>query len=247
IDGKLITDEKDHAHYFNQRKDQFIALGVGTETITVKPISIAEENRLLYQRWVKQNQEEVEKLSNGQLGYVHIPGMSDGPYRNVYDEMMGKYYDKKGVIVDSRFNGGGDLVSDLAMFFTGQKYITYATEDREVGYEPTFRWIKPTLALINEAQYSDGHCFSCGYQDLKIGKTIGMPVPGTCSFASWETLPDGTRWGTVPISAKNIRGEWMENNPTIPDIIVKNMPGKIDTGVDQQLIKAVEVMLGDLK
>lgn len=243
IDGVKITNDIDHASFLKHKKDKFVAIGIGSEYFTVKPISLGEENRLLYQRWVKQNQDEVEILSKGQLGYVHIPGMSDGPYRNVYDEMMGKFHDKKGIIVDTRFNGGGDLVSDLAMFFTGQKYITYATEEREVGYEPTFRWTKPTLAIINEAQYSDGHCFACGYKDLKIGKMVGMPVPGTCSFASWELLPDGTRWGTVPVSAKDINGQWMENNQTSPDIIVKNMPGKIDKGVDQQLEKAVEELL----
>ena len=247
IDGVQITNDIDHAFFLKHKKDKFVAIGVGNEYYTVKPVSLAEEGRLLYHRWVKINQDEVDKLSNGQLGYVHIPGMSDGPYRNVYDEMMGKFHDKKGVIVDTRFNGGGDLVSDLAMFFTGKKYITYATEEREVGYEPTFRWTKPTLALINEAQYSDGHCFACGYRDLKIGKMVGMPVPGTCSFASWEMLPDGTRWGTVPVSAKDINGQWMENNQAFPDITIKNMPGKIDNGIDQQLQKAVEVLLSDLK
>jgi C-terminal processing protease CtpA/Prc len=157
--------------------------------------------------------------------------------------MMGKYHDKEGVIVDTRFNGGGDLVADLAMFFTGDKFLTYATEEREVGYEPTFRWTKPTLAMFNEANYSDGHCFACGYTDLKIGKTVGMPVPGTCSFAGWEGLSDGVRWGTVPISAKNKAGEWLENNETKPDVQVKNMPGIIDKGRDQQLERAVSELL----
>jgi C-terminal processing protease CtpA/Prc len=253
IDGVSITNDIDHAYYLKHKSDKFIALEIGTENststsiITVKPITLGQESSLLYKRWVKKNQDEVERLSNGQLGYVHIPGMADGPFRNVYDEMLGKYFDKKGIIVDTRFNGGGDLVSDLAMLFTGTKYITYANEEREVGYEPTFRWTKPTLALINEAQYSDGHCFACGYRDLKIGKMIGMPVPGTCSFASWEGLPDGTRWGMVPISAKDIKGEWMENNEAYPDIQVKNMPGKIDKGVDQQLEKAVAELMKGVK
>ena len=190
---------------------------------------------LLYTRWVKQNQAEVDSLSGGQLGYVHIPGMSDGPYRDIYQDMLGRYYDRKGMIIDTRFNGGGDLVADLAMFFTGVPFISYATEAKVVGGEPTSRWTKPTLALINEAQYSDGHCFAQGYTDLKIGKTVGMPTPGTCSFAGWERLPDGSVWGVVPVSAKDIDGEWMENNQTEPLVKVKNMPGVIATGRDQQL------------
>lgn len=253
IDGETIALDKDVAQYLNRKADKFTLLEVfdpktnTRQQVTVKPITLGQENQLLYKRWVKKNQEEVDRLSNGTLGYVHIPGMSDGPYRTTYEEMMGKYHDRKGVIVDTRFNGGGDLVADLAMFFTGERFITYATEDREVGYEPTFRWTKPTLAMFNEANYSDGHCFACGYTDLNIGKTVGMPTPGTCSFAGWEMLPDGGRWGIVPISAKNKSGEWMENNETKPQFQVKNMPGKIDKGVDEQLEKAIEELLKDVK
>ena len=76
---------------------------------------------------------------------------------------------------------------------------------------------------------------------------VGMPTPGTCSFAGWERLPDGSVWGVVPVSAKDINGKWMENSQTEPDILVKNMPGSIDKGIDQQLEKAIEVMLNDLK
>ncbi|WP_036600859.1 S41 family peptidase [Olivibacter sitiensis] len=252
IDGTDIDTKQDIAAYLNRKADKFTLLDVfdpasgQKQQVTVKPISLAAENQLLYKRWVKKNQAEVDSASGGTLGYVHIPGMSDGPYRNTYEEMMGKYADKKAVIVDTRFNSGGDLVSDLAMFFTGEKFLDYATEDRSVGYEPTFRWTKPTLAMFNEANYSDGHCFSCGYTDLGIGKTVGMPVPGTCSFAGWEMLPDGTRWGAVPISAKNKAGEWLENNETKPSIEIKNMPGIIDHGRDQQLETAIHELASEV-
>ncbi len=253
IDGEVISADRDIAQYLNRKAGNFTLIELldpannSRSQVTIKPISLGAENQLLYKRWVKKNQEEVEKASGGKLGYVHIPGMSDGPYRNVYEEMMGKFHDKEGVVVDTRFNGGGDLVADLAMFFTGEKFLTYATEARDVGYEPTFRWTKPTLAMFNEGNYSDGHCFACGYTDLNIGKTVGMPVPGTCSFAGWEGLPDGTRWGAVPISAKNKAGEWLENNETKPQFQVKNMPGVVDKGRDQQLEKAVEELLKDVQ
>jgi Tol biopolymer transport system component len=253
IDGVTIDKNQDVAKYFNRKSGKFMLLDVldpttkKTQTITVKPISLGAENRLLYSRWVKTNEKEVEKLSNGALGYVHIPGMGDGPYRSIYQDMMGKYLDKKGVIIDTRFNGGGDLVADLAMFFTGVPFITYATEAKVVGGEPTSRWTKPTLSIFNESMYSDGHCYASGYTDLKIGKTVGMPVPGTCSFAGWESLPNGSYWGVVPISAKNKAGEWMENNQTEPMIKVKNMPGKIDNGIDEQLLRSIKELLKEVK
>ncbi|MBS9464372.1 PD40 domain-containing protein [Flagellimonas sp. 389] len=252
INGETILADSDVAKYLNRLADQFTLLDIvepvtgKRKQITVKPITRSQENRLLYKRWVKQNEKEVEEKSNGKLGYVHIPGMSDGPYRNIYEYMLGKFFYKEAVIVDTRFNGGGDLVADLAMFFTGEPFITYETEDRQVGGEPTSRWTKPTLAIFNESMYSDGHCFASGYTDLKIGKTVGMPVPGTCSFAGWERLPDGGRWGVVPVSAKNKAGEWMENNQTEPMIKVKNMPDVIDKGIDQQLERSIEELLKEV-
>jgi len=250
IDGNTISADKDWAYYLNRKSDRYILLtlkeiGNSKERqVTVKPISLSQESRLLYRRWVKRNADEVERLSNGTLGYVHIPGMSDGPYRNIYGEMMGKYYNRAGVVVDTRFNGGGDLVSDLAMFFTGTRFITYHNHVRELGSEPTFRWTKPTVALVNEANYSDGSCFACSYKQLGIGKLIGMPVPGTCSFAGWETLQDNQiRWGMVPVSAKDMYGVWMENVEAIPDYLIMNEPSVAPKGRDQQLEKAVNALM----
>ena len=253
IDGIAIDKNEDIAKYFNRKSGKFMLLDIldpktkKLQTITVKPISLDQEYSLLYKRWVKINEKEVADLSKGQLGYVHIPGMGDGPYRSIYQDMMGKYLDKKGVIIDTRFNGGGDLVADLAMFFTGVPFITYATEAKVVGGEPTSRWTKPTLSIFNESMYSDGHCYAQGYTDLKIGKTVGMPVPGTCSFAGWEGLQNGGYWGVVPVSAKNKAGEWMENNQTEPTIKIKNLPGKVDNGIDQQLIRSVQELLEDVQ
>jgi len=134
IDGEVIEANQDLAKYLNRKTGKFTLLELRdpktnkSEVITMKPISLGAERALLYNRWVKINEKEVEKLSGGELGYVHIPGMGDGPYRSIYQDMMGKYFEKKGMIVDTRFNGGGDLVADLAMFFTGVPFITYATE-----------------------------------------------------------------------------------------------------------------------
>ncbi|MTI88797.1 MAG: peptidase S41 [Balneolaceae bacterium] len=249
IDGEVISRDKDVAIYLNRKAGKFVLLritdtkGKNFQQLRVKPISLGQEGRLLYDRFVRINAEEVAEKSDGKLGYVHIPGMSDGPYRDIYEEMLGKYYEAKGIIVDTRFNGGGDLVADLAMFFTGERFITYATEAKVVGGEPTSRWTKPTLTMFNESNYSDGHCYAQGYTDLDIGITLGMPVPGTCSFAGWEGLPNGGYWGVVPVSAKNKAGEWMENLQTEPDVKVKNMPSVISNGRDQQLERAIEELL----
>ncbi|OLY92878.1 C-terminal processing protease CtpA/Prc, contains a PDZ domain [Cnuella takakiae] len=253
IDGEAIPSDKDWAYLLNRKAGKNILLSLvdangSKRELIVKPITPAEENLLLYKRWVRRNAEEVDRLSNGQLGYVHIPGMNDGAYRNFYEEVMGKYSGRKALVVDTRNNGGGDLVADLAMFLSGKKFLDYTTDSRSAGFEPNFRWTKPSIALANESNYSDGHCFAFSYQDLKLGKLVGMPVPGTCTFAGWETLQDESiRWGVPPLGVKDVQGRYLENLQTEPDIKVANDKEGVGKGKDQQLEVAIKALLQDLK
>lgn len=252
IDGVTIAADTDIAQYLNRKAGQNTLLtlvdGTTKTEVTIKPISTGEENGLLYRRWVKRNQDEVERLSNGQLGYVHIPGMSDGAYRTTYEEIMGKYVNKKAIVIDVRFNGGGDLVADLAMFLSGKKFFDYTTDTRSNGYEPNFRWTKPSISIINEAAYSDGHCYAYAFKELGIGKLVGMPVPGTCTFAAWESLQDNSiRWGVPPVGVKGLQNQYLENAQTEPDIKLMNEYDVVNKGKDQQLEAAVNALLKQLK
>ncbi|MES2327971.1 MAG: S41 family peptidase [Bacteroidota bacterium] len=252
IDGEDITADKDLAQYLNRKAGKntllIFADGAAKKELIIKPITLGDENALLYKRWVRKNQDEVERLSNGQLGYVHIPGMNDGAYRTTYEEVMGKYANKKGIVIDTRFNGGGDLVADLAMFLSGKKFMDYTTDTRSNGYEPNFRWTKPSISIANEANYSDGHCYAYTYQELKLGKLVGMPVPGTCTFAGWETLQDNSvRWGVPPLGCKSMNGQYLENHQTTPDIKLMNEYDVVIKGKDQQLEAAVSELLKEMK
>lgn len=248
IDGLPLAADHDPAQYLNRKAGKNVLLSIADGErkldVSVKPVTLAEEGRLLYTRWVKRNQDEVEKLSGGALGYVHIPGMNDGAYRTTFEEVMGKYATKQGIVVDTRFNGGGDLVADLAMFLSGKKFFDYTTDTRSSGYEPNFRWTKPSVSLANEANYSDGHCFAFTYKELKLGTLVGMPTPGTCTFAGWETLSDGLRWGVPGLGVKDATtGKYLENMQTEPDVRVMNEYNVAAKGKDQQLEAAIKVLL----
>ena len=254
IDGEQLGPDMDYAPLLNRKVGKNVLITVfdpsanSRREVVVKPISLGEESGLLYKRWVRRNADEVDRLSNGQLGYVHIPGMNDPSYRTVYEEVMGRYAARKGMVVDTRNNGGGDLVADLAMFLSGKRFLDYTTDSRSVGLEPSFRWTKPSIALANEANYSDGHCFAFSYQDLKLGKLVGMPVPGTCTFAGWEALQDNSvRWGVPPLGVKSVGGRYLENWQTEPDVKVMNEFGQVSKGKDQQLEIAVQELLKEVK
>jgi C-terminal processing protease CtpA/Prc len=149
-----------------------------------------------------------------------------------------------GIVVDTRFNGGGDLVADLAMFLSGKAFFDYTTDTRSSGFEPNFRWTKPSVSLANEANYSDGHCYAWAYKELGIGPLIGMPVPGTCTFAGWETIEGGVRWGAPGLGVKDATtGRYLENWETDPDIRVRNEFVPAARGQDQQLEAAVRELL----
>jgi tricorn protease len=101
---------------------------------------------------------------------------------------------------------------------------------------------------VNEANYSDGHCYAWSYQALKIGALVGMPVPGTCTFAGWETLQDGTRWGVPGLGVKDTTtGRYLENWETVPEYRVMNEYDVVNRGRDQQLETAVQVLLRQLQ
>ena len=261
VDGEPIAADKGLERYLNRKAGQKVLLAVSNPApggatgaapvkseIAVKPVSPREENGLLYRRWVLRNQAEVERLSGGRLGYIHIPGMSDSAYRSAFEEVMGKFAQKEGLVIDTRFNGGGDLVADLDMFLSGKKFFDYTTDKRSNGYEPNFCWTKPSISIVGEAQYSDGHCYAFAYQFLKLGKLVGMPVPGTCSFAGWEMLGDsGIVWGVVPLGVKAPGIGYLDNHQTEPDVRVMNTYEKVVKGTDEQLETAVAELLREIK
>lgn len=252
IDGVDLAAGADYAPYLNRKASKNVLITVAANgdnnSYVVQPVSLGIEYNLLYRRWVKQNEEEVVKQSNGKLGYVHVPGMNDGVYRNVYAEVMGKFFDKAGLVVDTRFNGGGDLVADLDMFLSGKKFMDYGVDKKSNGTEPNFRWTKPSISLVNEANYSDGHCYAFMIQFQKINKLVGMPVPGTCTFAGWEGLGStGIRWGVPPVGVKDVNGKYLENWQTEPDIKVEQTKEKVTTGTDEQLQVAVAELLKEVK
>ncbi len=214
---------------------------------TVKPVSWAAQSHLLYERWVRSRRDEVAKLSGGRLGYAHIRGMNDGAYREIFEEIFGRDVDKDAIVLDTRFNGGGNLVEQLTTFLSGRIYARDVPRGREVGTEPTQRWTKPSIVIMNEGNYSDAHCFPMAYTQLGLGETVGMPVPGTCTSVWWERLQDKDLvFGIPEVALVDMQGDIMENKQLAPTYMVANDPALVASGRDQQLEKAVAVLLAKL-
>ncbi len=253
IDGVEI-DENDNIYPLLNRKSGKNVLIALYDPATkkrweevIKPITLGEQNELLYKRWIKNLQKETDRLSNGKVGYVHVRAMNDEGFRAAYEQALGYYSNRKALIVDTRYNGGGWLHDDLVTFLSGKDYITFVPRERKIGHDPGRKWVGKSCVLMSEGNYSDAHMFPYAYKALNIGKLIGMPVPGTGTAVWWETLWNGTIiFGIPQVGVVGLDGKYLENQQLEPDIKVENGYKEINNKRDQQLERAVEEMLKEI-
>ncbi len=249
IDGETVSNGKDYFPLLEGKAGRKTRLTVrkasGEEkTVEIKPISQGALNSLLYQRWVERNEKFVDSISDGRIGYVHIQGMDSPSFRTVYDRLLGKYRNCEAVVVDTRFNGGGWLHNDVAQLLSGKEYVRFAPRGRYIGSEPFSQWTKPSVMLVNEANYSDAHGTPYVYQTLKIGDVVGAPVPGTMTAVWWESQIDPSIiFGIPQVTSLDMNGKPLENKQLTPELIIYNTANDITSGNDAQLRGAVEHLL----
>ena len=253
INGKEISKTADYYEYLNGLSGRktlvsFFDPSTGERwDEVINPVSRRAISDMLYYRWVKQREADVEKWSNGRLGYVHIESMDDSSFRTIYSEIFGKYNKCEGIIIDTRFNGGGRLHENIETLFSGEKYLTQVYRGKETCDMPSFRWNKPSIMLQCEANYSNAHGTPWVYKFKRMGKLVGAPVPGTMTSVSWETLQDPSLiFGTPIIGYRTAEGNYLENTQLDPDILVLNSPETIVKGEDTQLKTAVEELLKEI-
>lgn len=251
IDGQPILKNADYFPMLEGKAGKNVQLSIYNPAngkrfqVSIKPISMGAQNELLYKRWVKRNEKMVEKLSGGRIAYVHVKGMDSPSFRTVYSELLSdRNRNKEAVIVDTRHNGGGWLHDDLATLLSGKEYQRFVPRGQYIGSDPFNKWLKPSCVMVCEDNYSNAHGFPWVYKELKIGKLIGAPVPGTMTAVWWERQIDPTIvFGIPQVGCMDMRGQYMENHLLEPDITVYNTPEKSLKGEDEQLEAAVKEML----
>lgn len=252
INSQTITNDTDPLSLLNDLRGKktlvSFTLPDGTQTEeVVLPISSGAQREILYRRWVKRCQAQVDSLSGGRLGYVHIRSMSDDSFREIYADMLGKYIGKEGIVIDTRWNGGGRLHEDIEVLFSGKKYLTQEIHGVTTSDMPSRRWNKPSVMIIGEANYSNAHGTPWVYSHLGLGKLVGMPVPGTMSSVNWVRLQDPSLVFGIPVTGfRTADGNFLENTQLEPDIKVANDPVLVVRGIDSQLEAAVKSLLNDI-
>lgn len=250
IDGITLSDSLDFYKLLNRKEGKLTLLSLYAPDSgkrwdeTIKPISLGAESQLLYERWVRDRRAETEKLSAGKIGYVHVRSMNDASMRVMVEEALGRNINKDAIIVDTRFNGGGNIHEELSDFLTGNKYFEVIPHGQYIGYEPRNKWIKPSIVIMGESNYSDAHLFPVAYKIKGEGKTLGMPVPGTGTFVWWERQIDPSLVFGIPMGGwRTLDGKFCENNQMEPDIKVRLEPSVMTSGRDQQIEAAVKELM----
>lgn len=252
IDGTPLTPHTDLATLLTDKAGRRTLLSMrGTDGSkwdeVVKPVSTGRMSDLMYRRWVRSRAAAVDSLSHGRLGYVHLESMDDESFRRVYSDLLGKYNDREGIVIDVRWNGGGRLHEDIEVLFSGEKYFTQEIRGAESCDMPSRRWNKPSIMVMSEACYSNAHGTPWVYSHRGLGKLVGMPVPGTMTSVNWVRMQDPSLIYGIPVIGYRLPdGSFLENQQLEPDIKVANSPETVVRGVDTQLETAVAELLRQL-
>lgn len=220
----------------------------GARTVTVIPV--ASEQALRGRAWVESNRRLVEKLSDGQLAYVYLPNTGQPGYTS-----FNRYYfsqqDKKGVIVDERFNGGGSaadyIIDILQRDFDG--YFNNVAGDRYPFTSPSAGIWGPKVMIINEMAGSGGDLMPYMFRRRKIGPLVGKRTwGGLVHTADTPPFVDGGSMIAPRGGFFTRDGKWaVENEGVGPDIDVENWPKDVIAGKDPQLERAVQEAMRILK
>ncbi|MEO0480732.1 MAG: S41 family peptidase [Planctomycetota bacterium] len=212
-----------------------------TRDVVVRPTSSVRG--LLYDEWVENTRAEVERLSNGRLGYLHIRGMNQSSFYQLEEDLYAAAHGKDGLIVDVRFNGGGSTADRVLTVLTQPKHAITVPRNGPIGYPQDRKvyasWTRPIVLMCNEMSFSNAEILSHAVKTLNRGPVVGMRTAGGVISTGGQGLLDGS-FVRMPFRGWYVSadGRDMELNGCLPNHALWNDP----VSGDAQLEKAVEVL-----
>ncbi|HKW03172.1 MAG TPA: S41 family peptidase, partial [Vicinamibacterales bacterium] len=217
----------------------------GAWELAVEPIAGGAFGDLQYQKWVSDRRDMVTKLSNGEIGYLHIRAM-DAPSLRQFQLDLAANRTKRALIIDQRFNGGGGIDQELLGILAGREYQYTVGRDAGVRQSRPQNFYGPMVVMQNERSASDAEMFPAGFKALGLGKVVGVPTMAAVIGTGSYTLLDGSAIRTPGSGVWTSTGQNMENYGVPPDVLIDNTPADHVKGRDAQVEKAVEVLKAQL-
>jgi len=219
----------------------------GSRKIIVVPID--DESHLYYYNWVQNNIKKVNEATDDKVGYIHIPDMM-AQGLNEFVKYFYPQLSKNAIIIDDRGNGGGNVSAMIIERLNREIALMRVSRNTEQSPGRLAMILGPKVVLIDKYSASDGDLFPYQFKKLKMGKLIGertwggvVGIRGSLPFIDGGSLhkPEFAHYDTD--GKKFI----IEGHGVEPDIEVINDPAKEYSGEDQQLNKAIEVILEEMK
>jgi tricorn protease len=253
VNGRPLTSTDNIHRYFEGTVGRTVTLRVGPQPtmegsrdVTVVPLG--SEQALRNFAWVEDNRRYVDRVSQGRVAYVYMPDTATGGY-TFFNRYFYAQVGKEAVIVDERFNGGGNLATDIIEQLSRPMMSMVATRHGENEVQPQGAIFGPKVMLINEMAGSGGDAMPWYFRKAGLGPLIGKRTwGGLVGRAAGVPLMDGGFVG-APSSAvwDPSTSQWIaENTGVAPDIEVEQDPAVVRQGKDPQLEKALEVVMAAL-
>ena len=267
IEGKSIGGDDNYFSILNDLLNDYATLTVSTSeqaengTMVLGPERklrirhVSSVSNLKYEAWVEGNRKYVDEISGGKIGYVHIRSMNGSSLERFRTE-IDQFWNKNGMVIDIRYNGGGNIDQELIDILERKPYEYWNSRQggRARGRRPRQAIAGPKVMLINWRSASDSEVTPQAFRDLKLGRIVGNPTYGAVIATGSYSLMEGARIRTPgslvvtydPKQEFNY-GINLENFGVAPDVWVENTPEDEIKGFDRELKAAVNEALKMLK
>jgi tricorn protease len=250
IDGQDLTASMDIQQPLEGTAGRAITLRIATGTAAPRDVTVIplrSEYALRNIDWIDSNQRKVDQLSGGKLAYVYLPDTAEGGFTN-----FNRYYfaqlDKKGAVIDERFNGGGQIADYIIEVMRRQVESFWAPRYGAIEHTPNAAIYGPKVMIVNEFAGSGGDAMPWLFRYNHIGPLVGKRTwGGLVGIGGIPVLMDGGHVTSPSVAFFSPAGQWdVENHGVDPDVVVDQDPKAVAEGHDPQLEKAVAVALEEL-
>jgi tricorn protease len=214
----------------------------GSRTVLVKPL--ANDTDLRYAEWIEQRRRRVDEATNGRVGYIYVQSTGVDAQNELVKQFMAQWR-KEGLIIDERWNSGGQIPDRFIELLNRPALSYWATRNGESWQWPPVAHFGPKVMLINGWSGSGGDAFPFYFREAKVGPLIGKRTwGGLIGISGAPELIDGGNVTVPTFRMYDVRGQWFpEGIGVAPDIEVEDDPSVIVRGRDPQLERAIEEVM----